>query len=132
MGDVTQWIKYSSSDLEAAGEMLLRGLYRQSAIHSNQSAEKMLKACYFLSLGEYKESMNTNTHDLVLLVKETRRNDNTFHNIMHPAYMLNTYYVPLKYPKEDGVQVNRELAQELLNYAWDIYNFCTEWLETYY
>lgn len=126
--DISEWISYSSEDLEVAGILRESGKYKLSALHSNQSAEKMLKACYY-SLRENQAARNEYTHDLVALVRNIRNNRKNFPDVMNPAYHLNRYYVDVKYPDNGDQEVDYEKSVELLDYAWEIYNLCMEWLE---
>lgn len=104
---VAEWVSKADGDLVVA-ERELRArkspVYDAACYHSQQSAEKYLKA-FLVS----RKENPTRTHNLVELLKLALAHASTFELIRLDLELLNAYAVEIRYP---GESATREDARE--------------------
>ncbi|RLG69686.1 MAG: DNA-binding protein [Candidatus Iainarchaeum archaeon] len=111
MKDVKLWIMRSEMDLRSAQVLLKEGLFADSAFHSQQAAEKALKAVY---LKKFRKPFLG--HSIVFMVKELKADK----KIIDAAKELSLHYVAARYPDfdEDFFSIyDEDTAKRLLNLA---------------
>jgi HEPN domain-containing protein len=94
---VQQWLKKAESDLEAAKILLETEVedYFSCAFHSQQAAEKFLKACLVLHQVEFRK-----TRDLDELLSLTDSIDSSLGREIGSCVWLTPYGVEFRYPGE--------------------------------
>ena len=115
-----EWLKYSKSDLVTASHMFEDVTPKEieiSCYHSQQCAEKALKAFCFLNKIEPPK-----THDLIALCHLCITVDNSFSLTLDNCSKLNPYGVSARYPNE--LSVDEPTAKQAVSMAEKIYNFC--------
>ncbi len=109
MSIVCEWIKKAFNDLRASRLLLGEGLFDESAFHSQQAAEKALKAL-LLSYGI--EPPKTHSIERLLSILEEKADVSWAYDEHLPA--LTYYAVEIRYP---APPVSREEAGEALRVA---------------
>ncbi len=116
--EAKQWFRQSEADLKAAKISFENKIYEWSCFQAQQSGEKALKS-YLYNLG-YTSLI---IHSLRLLVKECIKTENSFRKLDESARILDTYYIPTRYPNGFGTNVapvdyyDEEDAKKCLKYA---------------
>ncbi len=92
-----EWLWFAEQDLKAAQKLVREDevILLPAVFHSQQCAEKALKA--FLVL---KKQPLRKTHDLVQLVKQCLKFDESFELLLDIAVDLNPYVSQSRYPAE--------------------------------
>ena len=117
-----KWLDFAAEDLKVAHWTLKSEIYNQTCFHSQQVAEKALKA--FLS----KSGTIPKTHILTDLINLCAKKDSSFESFRKSCLILGRFYVPTRYPDAipgslpEGLP-NREDASEALQIAEEILNF---------
>ena len=122
--EVHSWLKKALLDLRSA-EWLIESpdsLYDAVGFHSQQSAEKVLKA--YLT---WHDQPFGKTHSLVALVGICLSIDNTFEDLRKAATTLTPYAVTTRYPG-DLPEVPRSEAEEAISLAHFVWDFVTKML----
>lgn len=91
------WIREAEEELSSAVILLEHGRYKGACYHSQQCAEKCLKAM-ILEKGERPQKV----HDIVELLKEAQRLGWTVNLSIDDAVLLNSIYKG-RYPAEEGL-----------------------------
>lgn len=127
---VRDWLRFAEEDLESAKVLLKEGIYNQSCFHSQQCAEKILKA-WLLLQGKRLPKI----HDLnELLEKSVQAGLVSFIQFRKKIEFLSLFYVPTRYPDAavgtlpHGLP-NEKDAKEALQTATDLYQSATKFLE---
>lgn len=117
--EVNAWLEKASQDLEAAAWLLdsPSGLYSAVGFHSQQAAEKFLKA-YLSWIEEPFEKI----HSLVALVGLCLKSDGDFSELRLAATTLTPYAVTTRYPG-DIPDITFTEAKEALEYANEVREF---------
>jgi len=89
------WLEVAQEDLKAAKGLLKLGLFSSVTFHSQQAAEKSLKA-YLI----FNEQQILRTHDLLLLLELCLKIDKSFEKIFSAANYLNPFSTKFRYPAE--------------------------------
>ncbi|MFA5998398.1 MAG: HEPN domain-containing protein [Candidatus Babeliales bacterium] len=115
-----EWLHFAKIDYEAAKNLLNSDLLfvGVAAYHSQQSAEKSLKA--FLIFSGHGV---TKTHDLEILLKQCMAFDYEFKCLEKNADSLNPFSVQTRYPDDVGFMLSPEEAAQLIEYAENILLF---------
>jgi HEPN domain-containing protein/predicted nucleotidyltransferase len=100
------WIKDAEDELDSSIILLEHGKYRGSCYHSQQCAEKALKA-FVIEKGERPER----THDIVELLNRVTSLGWEIDLSMDGAVFLNSIYKG-RYPTEEGLLPHGEPSQE--------------------
>lgn len=90
-----RWIKIAKDDLRAAKVLVPLELLSASVYHSQQSAEKMLKA-YLV----FKNYQVVKTHDLIKLLELCMSFDQEFRKKFEDADFINPFSFKFRYPTE--------------------------------
>ena len=90
-----EWIKVAKEDLLAAKGLIKIDLYSASVYHSQQSAEKTLKA-YLI----FKKHPIVKIHDLIKLLEMCMSFDAEFRNKFDAVDFLNPFASKFRYPTE--------------------------------
>jgi HEPN domain-containing protein len=91
---VNDWVCFAGEDLQAARILLREEIYSQSCFHSQQCAEKLLKAC-LLSKGQTAPKL----HDLNELLEKCLDADQIFLlQFKEQLGILGLFYLPTRYP----------------------------------
>ena len=101
------WLLKAASDLRSAKACAQAGSPDTACFHSQQAAEKALKA--FLI---FKEISFPFTHDLGKLISLCSQNDSAFKPLLPDALSLNPYAVDMRYDAEFWPTAE-EVAEEL-------------------
>jgi len=91
--EAKRWLKQAEADLKAVKDSVNSANYEWACFQSQQAGEKALKA-YLYSHG-YTSII---THSLKMLLKECVKLDKSFADIDEEARILDTYYIPVKFP----------------------------------
>ncbi len=92
------WLKIAQEDLQAAKALLKIELFSTVTYHTQQSAEKALKA-YLV----WKKQPIIKTHDLIQLIELCMKFDRGFEKIFMAANTLNPYSTKFRYPSEQDI-----------------------------
>ena len=112
-----EWVKKAESDLKAATILYEKGIYDYSLFHSQQAAEKYLKA--FLT---YHNKPFGKTHNIPLLVRSCKEIDQSFGELNKiDLSILFPLGITVRYPT--GQEVTREEAKEAIETAELVRNF---------
>ena len=111
------WIAFARRDVQAADVLQQHGIYEESCFHSQQAAEKALKA--FLL---YNGQTPPRIHDLLDLLARCLTFDSTLNAFRAACTTLNQYYAPSRYPDAAAAVLPGGLpgqteAQRALDYA---------------
>jgi HEPN domain-containing protein len=108
-----EWVRKAESDFKTAGYLCQSGpdFVGGAAFHSQQSAEKYLKAFLVWHQIEFPK-----THDIEALLKLAGRTDDKIPEILREAAMLTPYGVDYRYPGEYP-EVSRSDAERALRLA---------------
>ena len=123
MSLLEQWFLSAEEDYDSAVLLFNAKRYRPAVYHSQQCAEKALKA--FLI---YKYHPLVKVHDLIALIGLCKRYDIDFDNFFDLAFSLDGLDVEYRYPIDDGsgifdepteikVQESVENAKEILDFV---------------
>jgi HEPN domain-containing protein len=88
------WWLFAADDRKAAAKLLEDGPWNLVCFHSQQGAEKALKA--FLRL---REGNVPRVHSLAKLIELCAQHDRTFLRLKSIALSLDRYYIPTRYPE---------------------------------
>lgn len=119
--EARRWLRQAEADLKAGRDSLEDGNYEWSCFQSQQSGEKALKS-YLYNLGY----TSFTTHSIKLLVKECIRKEKEFLNLREAGRVLDTYYIPTRYPNglDDNVApvdyYDMEDAKKCIDFATSI------------
>jgi len=117
---ITEWINFASNDLFVAKHLFYEVNPKQlyiSCYHSQQCAEKMLKAV-LLSLGWELVKI----HDLNKLCNLCIEKDKSFEEIQELCAFVDPYGTEAKYP--NNLELYDEITEIVIKRAEKIYNFC--------
>jgi len=117
--EIRAWLEKALEDLRSA-EWLLQnpyGLYNAVGFHSQQAAEKAIKA--YLT---WREDPFEKTHSLVALVSQSLRFDGSFEELRDAATELTPYAVTSRYPAELP-ELSYDEATESLHRARQVWEF---------
>jgi HEPN domain-containing protein len=111
------WIAFARRDVQAADVLQRNGIYEESCFHSQQAAEKALKA-----LLVYNRQTPPRIHDLADLLTRCLTVDTTLNAFRAECTTLNQYYAPTRYPDAVAAISPADLpgqteAQRALDYA---------------
>lgn len=116
--DIKDWLKKANEDLESAKILMKESeLYNSIGIHCQQAVEKILKAYLYAQKTTVKK-----THDLLYLIKDCAQFDKNFSNFEDDCKILNTYYIPLRYPIAE-ISLSKEQAKQAFTIAEEIVNY---------
>ena len=118
---VCKWIKKAENDLEIAKIIIGEGFYGESTFHSQQAAEKALKA--LLVALDVQPPKSHNIHFLLKLLEENGV-DTTIPRRMR-AEKLTIYAVEARYP-DFGEEPSASEAQEALSIAGRVVEWVRE------
>ena len=113
-----EWLKKAKSDLKAANLLLIGEVFDATVYHTQQSAEKALKA--FLV---YKKQSIKKTHDLLFLLEECKEFDKRFEIFDQDVADLNPFSTAFRYPDDYEMDPNKELASSSVDKSQRIYKF---------
>ena len=113
---VKEWIKDAEEELKAAKE-LLEKLPQKSSVHSQQAAEKFLKA--FLA---YHNVEILKTHNIERLIKECMKIDKEFQNLLKEEIVILSRYYFSRYPPQ-LLSVTLEEAEVAFKSALEVKEF---------
>jgi len=119
MSDSSRWIELAMEDKKMAELAYDSHLYNQACFHSQQGAEKYLKALLLEKDGKFPK-----THSLTELLMLASVKDASLHSLKNGCLYLDQFYVPTRYPdaplgnlpegapkKEDAKKAMEILAQ---------------------
>ena len=119
----SNWLQFAKEDFLSAKALLNEGIYNQVCFHSQQAAEKMLKA--FL---KSKGIVPPKTHSLLELLEMCKGKEKKFETLQEGCEYLSRFYIPARYPDvlpgflPEGLP-NLKEAKKALNFAKEIMNF---------
>lgn len=93
MADPREWIIEADDDLRSATTLLVQAQAKHACFHTQQAAEKGLKALLLHLTGRTPKS-----HDLVQLSHAARAADPAFPDLLVPLQILQNYYMFVRYP----------------------------------
>lgn len=116
------WRKKANEDLESAKILNENnGANSIIAFHSQQAAEKMLKA-FFL----YKTKETIHGHSLAYLLKRCKNQDSAFDEIEDHIYILDDYYIETRYPADTPIDITDTDAKRSIESAEIVLEFISE------
>lgn len=124
MSETDRWLKFADDDLRTARLVLEEeGLFPIACFHSQQAAEKLLKA-YLVN----NDLPFPKTHDLRDLLRLCAARDPAFKELELACRSLNRFYVPTRYPEAvagslPGGLPNKADAEKALADAEEIISF---------
>ncbi len=92
MARALDWLEEAEEDLESAEILLRGGQYHHSCFHSQQAAEKALKAAL------RKLHVVRTGHSVLDLLREVSRRVEVPEGLWDAARVLDQYYIPPRYP----------------------------------
>lgn len=119
---IKQWLFFAESDLKSAKASLGESVYHIVCFHSQQTAEKSLKA-----LLAFQNQIIPKTHDLLYLLRKLRNNQD-FLMFREELNFLNQFYVPTRYPEAfpgslpEGLPDQKD-AEKAVEYAGKIVSY---------
>ncbi len=123
------WVQFAEEDFLSAKTLLNEGIYNQVCFHSQQAAEKILKA--FL---KSQRIVPPRIHSLIELLEMCKEKHAEFSALQKGCEYLSRFYIPTRYPDAlpgslpDGLP-NLEEAGKSLDFAREIMEFVSEKLE---
>ena len=94
--EARRWVKKAEDDLDSANILKKNGKYAHACFHSQQSAEKAIKAVWYLS------DADPWGHSIKKLIDDLEKVDlklfNKFKPLLRPAMVLDRFYIPTRYP----------------------------------
>ncbi|MGC8998535.1 MAG: HEPN domain-containing protein [Candidatus Bathyarchaeia archaeon] len=123
--EALRWLKDAIEDLSVAEDLLKSGHYSASCFHSQQAAEKAVKAML------YEKGVEARGHSILALVKNLEKVANTKHDEFYEdARTLDRHYAPTRYPNlHPGMPTpayelySREDAEKCLKSSEKIVNY---------
>lgn len=112
-----EWFFIAEQDLQSACLLKDGGLFTTTLYHTQQCAEKALKG-YLV----YQKQPIKKTHDLVELVRECSKFDETFFSLMDAAAELKPYITQSRYP-DDYVESDEADVLEAIQNASTVLEF---------
>ena len=113
-----EWIRFAEDDLESA--KILANHYKPkieiSCYHSQQSAEKILKAFLLFNTIDFAF-----THDLVKICSDCQKIDTTFSMIFNQCDVLNRYISRSRYPSP--LEITEYDMTQAIKFADDVLSF---------
>lgn len=91
--DFSVWLQFAEEDFLSAKALLEKKIYNQVCFHSQQAAEKMLKA-FLKSQGMVPPKI----HSLLELLEMCKEKDNEFVALQKGCEYLSRFYLPARYP----------------------------------
>jgi HEPN domain-containing protein len=108
------WIAFARRDVQAADVLRHNGIYEEACFHTQQAAEKALKA-FLLHNGQTPPR----THDLSDLLTRCLTFDTTLNALRAECTTLTQYYAPTRYPDAAAAIVPAGLpARRKRNAPW--------------
>ena len=92
-GEARRWLKQAQADLAAVATLRAGGHHATACFHSQQAAEKALKAVLYRA-----GARSVLGHSLQDLARQCEAHDPSFATIADPARLLDQYYVAARYP----------------------------------
>lgn len=123
MTRINKWLEFAKEDLKTAEITFQAELYNQVCFHSQQCAEKALKANL-----ESRGKAIPKIHFLDELLNLCAEADKAFENLKDHCSKLDDYYIPTRYPEAlpgmlpEGLP-NKDDAREALAFAKEIMEF---------
>lgn len=111
-----RWLERAKKELETATYLAEGGYFEDAAFHSQQAAEKALKAAYMKKFGEL-----TKTHELVFLGKKV----GVPGEVLESCEALNPFFVQTRYPDYAEI-LSEEDCRETIESAKEV----IEWVES--
>ena len=120
--EIRSWLLKARQDLQSA-EWLISSpdrLYNAVGFHSQQAAEKSLKA--YLT---WKDESFEKTHSLIALIGKGLVFDRSFESLRLAAATLTPYAVGFRYPG-DLPELTQEEAEQAVALGRQVFEFCLE------
>ena len=117
MQEHERWLRIAKEDLLAAKALIKAELFSSVVYHSQQSAEKSLKA--FLA---FKDHPITKTHDLIRLIELCMTFDQEFRSIFDAADYINPFATRFRYPTEFDIP-DQKSAKLAIKHSEDVMKF---------
>lgn len=119
------WFKQAEDNLKWAQNSFRGSFFTQTCFVCQQIAEISLKG--FLRSKGKKITGTIKTHDLLFLLKECAKYNQTFLGWRSACEKLTAYYGPTRYPEVLALpEYTQEIAQEALDLAKEILEFAKE------
>ncbi|MBW2635766.1 MAG: HEPN domain-containing protein [Deltaproteobacteria bacterium] len=120
----SDWLKQAQRDLEKAKLDLDHEFYEWACFTSQQSAEKAVKAVY------QSQNKSVRGHSILRMLQGLKEK-NDVSDCMHPARILDRYYIEARYPNgfpegSPSEYFDIKIAQEALDAANKIIRFCED------
>jgi HEPN domain-containing protein len=120
----SDWLKKAEEDLESAKILFKEStIYNTIGFHCQQTVEKSLKAYLYAQKVAVKKS-----HDLVYLLTNCAKFSQDFFRFEDDCKILNTYYIPMRYPILE-MSLSKRQAEQALEIADKLLNFVSTLLE---
>lgn len=124
MAEPRDWLVAAEDDLKIAKSLKDDNLSSGVCFHSQQVAEKSLKAI-LLSKGQ----KSLKTHDLAFLLKRLGKEEH-----LDACEFLNRFYIPIRYPDAPAGSIedrrpSTDMAIKALEYAQEIFDFAASQLK---
>lgn len=119
---IAEWLFFAQSDLKSAKASMRDGIYHIVCFHTQQTAEKSLKA-----LLAAKGKIPAKTHDLIYLLKNLA-DYSLPEKFKEELNYLNQFYIPTRYPDAFPGSLPEGLpsqidAQKAIDYAQKILDY---------
>lgn len=119
------WILKANEDLNSAKILIDNdGANSIIAFHSQQAAEKMLKA--FLL---YKTNETASGHSLSYLLRQCKKHESSFDEIEDHIYILDDYYIETRYPADAPIDITDKDAKISIESAEIILDFISNMIQ---
>lgn len=120
---IRRWLNFAKEDLRAAEVSINENLHNIVCFHSQQAAEKSIKALYL-----YYFDTIPKTHDLEAILNKLKEKSAKLSKFEEEFRFLNKFYVPTRYPDAlpgslpEGLPDKND-AQKASNFAKEILQF---------
>lgn len=128
--EALRWLEDAVEDLNVARDLLKTNHHSASCFHSQQAAEKAIKAAL------YKNRIEAKGHSIIMLLKNLEKATNTkLNQFYEDARILDRHYAPPRYPNlHPGISTpayelySREDAERCLSSSEKIVNYAKKLL----
>ena len=128
---IKEWVFLANEDIRLAEVAFQAKIYHGACFHSQQAAEKAIKAYLLSKLGKTPK-----IHQLTGLLDTDKKTRQLFENLIEEIEFIDQFYIPTRYPDAFPGSLKENLpteedARKALTYTKDIYNLVIGLLENH-
>ena len=128
---IRRWLNFAKEDLKAAQIAIKENLPNIVCFHSQQTAEKILKALFLAYFDTVPK-----THDLEVILEKIKTKTPKLSEFKKEIRFLNRFYIPTRYPDTlpgslpEGLPTKKD-AKEAITYAQRILDVSKSYLSVF-